>query len=372
MVSKQAPCFDFTTLGDSLTSAGVTWKYYAPNQGEPGYVWSAYDAINHIRNSSTWSSNVVSVDQFIIDAQNGNLPAVSWVIPRSAQSEHPSNSTCAGENWTVQQINAVMQGPQWNSTAIFLTWDDFGGFFDHIAPPVTGQYGLGPRVPLLIISPYAKAGNISHTQYEFSSILKFIEEDFGLAPLTQRDANANDTSDSFNFDQSPLSPLPLQARVCPIPSNTTLTFGGQAVGSTTQPSPVTLMNTGSSNLTLSKVQTTGDFALTHNCPGQLKPGAVCTVRISFQPTALGQRAGTLTVTDSDPTSPQTVSLNGIGSSLTVAPLSLTFPTVLLNSLSAAKNFTVKNAGSTRINCCTLGVKGDFKESDTCGHPCRWG
>ena len=109
-----------------------------------------------------------------------------------------------------------MQGPVWNSTVVFLTWDDFGGFYDHVPPPVRGNYRLGPRVALLIISPYAKKGYISHTQYEFSSFLKFAEVRFGLPALNQDDAKANDMLDSFDFNQQPLPALILQPRSCPV------------------------------------------------------------------------------------------------------------------------------------------------------------
>ena len=213
-LSLQYPCVDFQTLADSLESAGVSWKYYAPPQGQPGYVWSTLDAIRHIRLGPLWQSKVVSDTLFVQDAQSGNLPAVSWLVS-GPTSEHPPDSTCLGENWTVQQLNAVMNGPLWNSTAIFLTWDDFGGFYDHVAPPTLDQYGLGPRVPLLIISPYAKSGFISHTQYEFSSFLALVETRFKLKPLTERDSKANPMVDSFNFDQNPLPALTLSQRTCP-------------------------------------------------------------------------------------------------------------------------------------------------------------
>src|SRR5262249_15808357 len=128
---------------------------------------------------------------------------------------HPPDSVCGGENWTVQQINAVMNGPLWNSTVIFLTWDDFGGFYDPAPPPGLDHYGLGPRVPMIIISPYALAGKVIHTQYEFGSVLKFIETRFNLGSLSLRDANANDMTDSFNFNQQPLAPVALNQRTCP-------------------------------------------------------------------------------------------------------------------------------------------------------------
>ena len=146
---------------------------------------------------------------------SSELPAVSWLIADYAESEHPPNSTCHGENWTVQQLNAVMQGPDWHSTAVFLTWDDFGGFYDHVAPDNVDQFGFGPRVPLLIISPFARKGFISHTTYEFSSFLRFAERRFDLPALTSRDAMANDMTDSFNFNQPSLPPLVLETRKCP-------------------------------------------------------------------------------------------------------------------------------------------------------------
>jgi phospholipase C len=214
-LSYQFPCFEIQTLADSLIAANTSWRYYAPSKGEGGYNWSALDAIGHIRNTPLWTANVVPFAQFVTDAQSGKLPAVSWVITSDLLSEHPIHSSCAGENTTVQEINAVMQGPLWNSTAIFITWDDFGGFYDHVPPPGLDMYGLGPRVPLLIVSPYAKAGTVSHTQYEFASFLKFVETRYSLQPLTSRDANANSMVDSFNFLQTPLAPLVLKTRTCP-------------------------------------------------------------------------------------------------------------------------------------------------------------
>jgi phospholipase C len=213
-VTAQPPCFDFQTLVDLLEKAHVTWKYYAPPQGTFGYQWSTLDAIRHIRNGSLWNQNVLSDSRFVEDARNGHLPAVSWLVTGEA-SEHPPYSTCRGENWTVEQLNAVMNGPDWNSTAVFLTWDDFGGFYDHVPPPSLDQFGLGPRVPLLIISPYSRRGYISHTNYEFSSFLAFVEKRFGLPALTKRDQAANNMLDSFDFDQRPLPPLILRSRTCP-------------------------------------------------------------------------------------------------------------------------------------------------------------
>jgi phospholipase C len=207
-------CFDFQTLADELEAAHIEWKYYAPPRGEYGYVWSTLDAIQHIRKGPLWQTRVVSDTQFTSDALQGHLPAVSWLVTGEG-SEHPPHSTCLGENWTVRQLNAVMNGPDWNSTVVFLAWDDFGGFYDHVPPPTMDNYGFGPRVPLIIISPYSKQGHITHTTYEFSSFLTFVEHRFDLSPLTDRDLKANDMLDSFDFSQPPLPPLFLQEHGCP-------------------------------------------------------------------------------------------------------------------------------------------------------------
>ncbi|MGH9433593.1 MAG: alkaline phosphatase family protein, partial [Terriglobia bacterium] len=365
-ISDAFPCLDFQTLADSLDNAGVSWKYYAPPQGQQGYQFSTYDAINHIRNSSIWSQNVVPDTQFAIDAANGNLPAVSWLVT-GPNSEHPPNSTCQGENWTVQQLNALMQGPDWNTSAVFLTWDDFGGFYDHVAPPPVDIYGLGPRVPLLIISPYAQAGYISHTQYEFSSVLKFIEEVFSLPPLTERDANANDTTDSFNFSQTPLSPLILSPQTCPINAASNVYYGGQQLGVASSPDAVTLTNIRTSPITVSNVAITGDFTQKNTCT-TLAVGATCKIIISFKPTQTGPLTGTLTITDNDVTSPQIVSLQGTGSEVTLTNSlypGLGLATVHLNSQST-NTATLTNHGTSPLSITSISTVGDYSQTNTCG------
>ena len=121
---------------------------------------------------------------------------------------------CSGENWFVSKMNALMAGPDWSSTVVFLVWDDYGGFYDHVAPPMVDQFGLGPRVPLLVISPYARSGTLTHTTYAFESVLKTAEEIFKLPSLTDRDKQAHDLLDTLNFSQKPNSPLPLSPRSC--------------------------------------------------------------------------------------------------------------------------------------------------------------
>jgi phospholipase C len=370
-ISDEFPCFDFQTLADNLNNAGLSWLSYAPPHGTTGYSRSTFDAINHIRNTSQWTQHVVSDTQFVIDAQNGNLPAVSWLVT-GGLSEHPPFGTCVGENWSVNQINAVMQGADWSSTAIFIVWDDFGGFYDHATPPVIDRVGFGPRVPMLIISPYAKTGYVSHTMYEFSSVLKFIEERFGLPPLTSRDANANDIQDSFDFTQTARAPLVLQPRVCPIASTTNLLFGSQVTNTTSLAQVVTLTNGTATPLTVSNITATGDFSPSSKCTSSKIPvGGKCQINVYFTPTTTGTRTGTLTITDSDVTSPQTVSLTGTGSNVGLSVLypGIKFLPQALGTTARSQSVTLTNYGSTPLTISgisTVGESGTYPQTNNCG------
>ncbi len=368
-LTEQFPCFDFQTLADSLDNAGVSWLFYS----SPGNTWNSYDEINHIRNTSLWQTNIAAETQFVTDAENGQLPAVSWLVPNSDESEHPTNSSCDGENWSVEQINAVMQGPDWGSTAIFLVWDDYGGFYDHVAPSELDQFGLGPRVPMLIISPYAMAGYISNTTYEFSSFLKFAEERFNLPALTERDANANDMLDSFDFNQAPLSPLILQTRHCPPASTTALNFAlPQTVGTPSPGESVFLTNYNPTAMTITGVTTTGDFSQTNNCPRVLSayiPGTdppTCSVTVTLTPSAAGPLTGTLTLTDSDSTSPQTVSLTGVGTGVELSSTLLRFGTITVGASSAPLTATFTNQSSSPISISNILASGDYSQTNSCG------
>jgi phospholipase C len=222
--SKVYPCFDngsghgksFSTLADEMNAAGVSWKFYTVlNQSDTGYQWNTLNAFPGLRSVS----NVVSWEKFATDAANGNLPAFSWLTAPQAQSEHAPASTCIGENWTVQQIKAVMRGPDWSSTVMIISWDDYGGLYDHVAPPTIDGLGYGFRVPFLVISPFARATdnasqpNISHDQLSFESVLKLAEETFGLPALTSRDANAGDLMNLLDSSASD-PPLLLSTRTC--------------------------------------------------------------------------------------------------------------------------------------------------------------
>jgi phospholipase C len=367
VMSEVYPCFNFLTLADSLQNAGISWNYYSPAQFAEGYEWNALNSISQIRNSSLWSTHVPLNTQFITDAQNGQLASVSWLITASPTSEHPPGSICASENWTVEQVNAVMQGPEWNSTAIFITWDDFGGFYDHVPPPVNDEYGLGLRAPLLIISPYVRSGYISHTTYEFSSFLKFAEEKFGLTALGTRDANANDMLDSFNLVQAPLQPMVLQTRTCPVASTPSLNFPlAQQVGTASPSESVFFTDYNTNSLSFQSVAVTGDFSTTETCQKSVIQYDACTVPITFSPTASGLRTGTLTVTDSDASSPQTVNLSAMGTYVTFSKSTLNFGTVLQSSSSKATTFSLNNHAAVPLNITSIAISGDYAQTNTCG------
>jgi len=214
------PCFSFPTLADEMTAAGVSWKYYAPVQGESGYVWNTPDDFSQERFGPEWQ-NDVPWQQFTTDAAAGTLPSVSWLTPPGGYSDHPPANMCKGENWTVNAIDAVMNGPDWANTVIVLTWDDWGGFYDHVLPQQQDALGYGYRVPFMVISPYAYAADnptnthVSHDEVELSSVLKLAEEVFNLPSLNTRDSTAGDLLNLLDFSQVHNPALPLQQRTCP-------------------------------------------------------------------------------------------------------------------------------------------------------------
>ncbi len=191
-------CFDFEVLPDQLNEREIPWRYYA----DDGSWMNAMLAIEHIYNSQYWGPNVVPEEELLGDIQEGRLKEVSWVVPGPGFNEHPGGpSVCLGENWTVRHLNALMESKYWKNTVVFLTWDDFGGFYDHVPPPHFDEMGLGPRVPLLVISPWAKQGYVDATTYELSSPLKFMETVFGLDCMTERDCGSHNMMQAFDFDQ---------------------------------------------------------------------------------------------------------------------------------------------------------------------------
>jgi phospholipase C len=220
------PCFDIPSVPDILP-AGVDWRFYGTNFYVLPEIWSMFNAIKSVRNGPGWN-NVVNASQFDNDVQRGILPNVTWLVNQDLADEHPNiGAICTGENWTVARINALMASPLWSSTAILFTMDDFGGWYDHVPPPrqyggdAQNPYGLGFRLPLIVISPYAKPGFVFKEVSEQASIPRFIETIFqtgktlsDLDPAAQ-DGQANDLMNAFDFKQAPLPPLPLTQRTCP-------------------------------------------------------------------------------------------------------------------------------------------------------------
>ena len=150
------PCFNYMSLADILDAHALSWRYYAPAIGTSGGIWSAYDAVQQIRFSPDWTTKVVSPETNVLtDVQNGILANVTWVVPNRSDSDHASVNNGSGPDWVASVVNAVGTSPFWNSTAIFIVWDDWGGWYDHVRPQQLDVMGLGFRVPLIVVSPFA-------------------------------------------------------------------------------------------------------------------------------------------------------------------------------------------------------------------------
>jgi len=204
------PCFDYVTSADLLDEKGVTWRYYAPGSGDNFFVLSAYQAVRHIRFGKDWSENVISPSRrVLVDIKHGELAQVTWIVPDWAHSDHPGSGN-EGPAWIAAIVNAIGNSQYWNSTAIFISWDDWGGWYDHVSPTKVDEMGPGFRVPLLVVSPYAKHGYITHHFHEASGFIKFIEHNFNLGTLGARDAGSDAFSDCFDYTQTPVpfSPIP--------------------------------------------------------------------------------------------------------------------------------------------------------------------
>ncbi|MBV9333777.1 MAG: hypothetical protein JO146_07195 [Candidatus Eremiobacteraeota bacterium] len=195
-------CFDNPTIASEADAADVSWRFYAGDISGDGGLWSSYQADRAIYNGKDWSTDVINPPaQFLKDVGNGKLANITWITPTWSTSDHPSGDATDGPAWVASVVNAVGTSKFWNSTAIFIMWDDWGGFFDPVKPIFRDYDGLGFRVPLLIVSPYAKRGSVTHVQYETASVLRFIEDNFGLPALAKSDARSNDpAADSAAFD----------------------------------------------------------------------------------------------------------------------------------------------------------------------------
>jgi phospholipase C len=218
------PCLKYATMRDLLDGGSVSWKFYAMpvqketgcEQGNTAGLWSAFDAIKAVRYSSEWHTNVTrsSLDIFP-DIAKHRLPSVAWITPDARNSDHPGTTKhppCGtggppidtGPSWIASIVNAIGESSYWNSTAIVIVWDDWGGFYDHVAPPTPRGWQGGPgfRVPMLIVSPYVKP-HVDHTVYEFGSILRFVEETWNLGTLGKNDARSTSIGNAFDFTTAP-------------------------------------------------------------------------------------------------------------------------------------------------------------------------
>jgi phospholipase C len=212
------PCFtQFRTMADTLDAGRISWKYYAPavNGGDiGGSLWTEFDAIDNVRYGPDWLTNFPAPTAVLADAKAGTLPNVAWVIPDFLDSDHAASDT--GPSWVSAVVNAIGQGPEWKSTAVIVLWDDWGGWYDDVAPPQRDFRGLGIRVPAIVISPYSKRG-VSHTPYEFGSILKLVEQTFDLPTLGPTsmgytDVRATSLIDAFDFTQAPIKFVKIPAK----------------------------------------------------------------------------------------------------------------------------------------------------------------
>jgi phospholipase C len=243
--------YAWTDLTYLLHRYGVSWRYYVSKGAQPDCIdgdancnpraqsaltpsiWNPLPSFTDVQ-ADGQLGNVQGIAQFYDAARTGTLPAVSWVTPDAAHSEHPPATPAAGESYVTGLIDAVMRSPDWNSTAIFLTWDDWGGFYDHVPPPHVDENGYGIRVPALIISPYARRAFIDHQTLSFDAFNKFIEDDFmsgaRLDPRTdgrpdprpdvREDAPVlGDLRTAFDFSAPPRPPIPLSTHPAPGPSS---------------------------------------------------------------------------------------------------------------------------------------------------------
>jgi phospholipase C len=197
---KATAGYTFTHVGDQLAAKGLTWAWYQENLGVCGSYVAQENPFQFFTDSHS-SAAVRDFSKFATDLSSGQLPTVSFVQPGPVHSMHPAAGVpiTNGITWLDTFIQQVQANPVWNGTAIVVIWDSSGGWYDHVPPPQVDAQGYGQRVPMLVISPFAKKGFISHTQMDDVSILKFIQNTFGLQPLNARNQLGNDLSDMFSF-----------------------------------------------------------------------------------------------------------------------------------------------------------------------------
>ena len=206
-LTKHGTCFDFPTVGEQLTDRGIDWAYYGASPYQMGYFWQAYNGIANVFHTDLWHKHIRWVDDVVGDIKAERLPPVTWITPRYQLSDHPPWNSRFAHNWVTDIVNALMQSSMWEHTALFLTWDEWGGFYDHVPPPFVDDVGLGYRVPMLVIAAYARRGYIDDAQGEFSSPLKFIADNWGLPYLTKRIDETHNFEHVFDWTQQPREPI---------------------------------------------------------------------------------------------------------------------------------------------------------------------
>ena len=206
--SKLLPSQTMPTIGDRLSEKGISWAWYSEGWDDAVAGRKNNFAYNHepflyfanYEEGTEGRKHMKDQNDFLQAAKDGTLPAVSFVKPGGGNDEHPGGSDVySSEQLAVKLINAVLEGPNAKDALVILTYDEFGGFFDHVAPPVIDRWGPGSRIPAIIIGPFAKKEHIDHTQYETVSILSFIEHRWGITPLAERDKNANPFRNALVF-----------------------------------------------------------------------------------------------------------------------------------------------------------------------------
>jgi phospholipase C len=203
--------FNFPTLAELLGDSNISWKYYEGMKPESFDIWSPLRGFRAFMRSDELMSHLVPSEEYFRDLREGRLPAVAWIVPNTAESEHPPHDVQFGMWYVTSFVNALMKSAYWANTALVITWDDYGGFYDHVPPPQVDEFGYGPRVPTLVISAYVWPGHVDHHQYDFTSVLRFIEDRFGLEPLTSRDRKANSLALSIHLKERPLQPMLIEA-----------------------------------------------------------------------------------------------------------------------------------------------------------------
>jgi phospholipase C len=203
-LTKHDTCFTFRTVPQQLEEIGVSWAYYSASPYQSGYFWNALNAIDGVFHTDLWRDETIRpVDRIVDDIREGELPAVTWVTPRFELSGHPPESTCYSQNWLGGIVNAVMQSDAWEHTALFVSWDMWGGLYDHTPPPVVDDIGYGYRVPAMVVSPYARRGYVDDGEADHCAPLKFIEDNWGLPYLTSRIERTHNFEHVFDFSRNP-------------------------------------------------------------------------------------------------------------------------------------------------------------------------